>query len=126
MRFGKQNRLRLAKDFNAVRANSTKVDCSAFVFYLSESNTDAKCSRLAVVTSKKVGCAVERNKARRIIRAIFRNCAPAFSRPCDIIVYVRSGWAKFDFAVMQKKFERAASAILDGKISTPNKRAKKI
>lgn len=33
MRFGRQSRLRLSRDFEFARRNSAKADCSAFVFY---------------------------------------------------------------------------------------------
>ena len=107
MRFGKINRLRLAKDFRLVKAEARKAECSAFVFYLRISDGLA-VPRLAVVTSRKVGCAVERNRARRVMREIFRKNAPDFARPCDIIIFVRRGWDKFDFRTLDEKFAKAA------------------
>ena len=111
MRFGKINRLRLAKDFELVKANSTKADCSAFVFYL-RPTPEKEFSRLGVVTSRKVGCAVERNRARRVMREIFRKNAPNFSKACDIIIFMRRGWSKFDFKTLDEKFANAASAAI--------------
>ncbi len=107
MRFGKINRLRLAKDFELVKADSTKADCSAFVFYLRPA-PEREFSRLAVVASRKVGGAVERNRARRAIREIFRKNAPEFKTACDIIVFMRRGWEKFGFHSLDAKFARAA------------------
>ena len=111
MRFGKINRLRLAKDFELVKADSTKADCSAFVFYLCPT-PEKEFSRLGVVTSRKVGCAVERNRARRVMREIFRKNAPNFSKACDIIIFMRRGWSKFDFKTLDEKFANAASAAI--------------
>ena len=56
----------------------------------------------------EVGCAVERNRARRVMREIFRKNAPDFARPCDIIIFVRRGWDKFDFRTLDEKFAKAA------------------
>lgn len=111
MRFGKINRLRLAKDFELVKADSTKADCSAFVFYL-RGTPEKEFSRLGVVTSRKVGCAVERNRARRVMREIFRKNAPNFAKACDIIIFMRRGWSKFDFKTLDEKFANAASAAI--------------
>ena len=113
MRFGKINRLRLAKDFELVKADSTKADCSAFVFYLRPA-PERGFSRLAVVTGR-VGCAVERNRARRIVREIFRKTAPEFETACDIIVFMRRGWEKFDFRALEAKFAKAARRALSQK-----------
>ena len=120
MRFGKINRLRLAKDFELVKADSTKADCSAFVFYLR--NTPEKgFSRLGVVTSRRVGDAVTRNRARRVVREIFRKCAPEFPKACDILVFMRRGWSKFDFETLRSKFMRAAlSSIAKAKDAAPS------
>ena len=110
MHFGRENRVRLAKDFDFLKKNSTKADCSAFVFYLHPSL--AGRPRLAVITSRKLGCAVERNTARRRFRAIFREVAPSLPIPVDILVFVRRGYLKFDFKKLKLKFERAAFELI--------------
>ena len=101
MRFGKENRVRLANDFAFLKQNSRKADCSAFVFYCLPRPENTQ-SRLGLVTSKKVGCAVERNTARRRFRAIFREC-----------VFVRRGYSKFGYAKLLEKFSDAANKIIE-------------
>ena len=64
------------------------------------------------MTSRKVGCAVERNRARRVMREIFRKNAPNFAKACDIIIFMRRGWSKFDFKTLDEKFANAASAAI--------------
>ena len=56
--------------------------------------------------------AVERNRARRVMREIFRKNAPNFSKACDIIIFMRRGWSKFDFKTLDEKFANAASAAI--------------
>ena len=111
MRFGRENRVRLANDFAFLKQKSKKADCSAFVFYCLP-RPENSASRLGLVTSKKVGCAVERNTARRRFRAIFRECAADFAVPCDILVFVRRGYAKFEYAKLREKFRRAAETVI--------------
>jgi len=110
MHFGKESRVRLARDFEFLKKNSTKADCSAFVFYLYPNAQ--KCSRLAVITSKRVGCAVARNLARRRFRAIFRKISPTLSKNVDILVFVRKGYVKFDYQTLEYKFENAAKQLI--------------
>ncbi len=114
MRFGRQNRVRLARDFKFVKLNSAKADCSAFVFYARPA-PENKVSRIAVVASKKTGCAVERNSAKRKFRAIFRECAPDFPQNADILIFVRPGFKKFPYSDLKEKFARAALKLLSEK-----------
>ena len=112
MRFGRDNRVRLERDFAFIRQNAKKADCSAFVFYCLP-RPENGVSRLGLVTGKRVGCAVERNKVRRILRAIFRERAPQFKTSCDILVFARRGCLKFSYAKLSEKFALAAKKILD-------------
>ncbi len=111
MRFGSQNRLRLARDIALVRGKSAKTDCAAFVFYCLP-KPGAQHSRIAIVASKRIGGAVVRNRARRVFREIFRACAPNFKLPCDIMVFVRKNYAASDFRSLSDKFAAAADKSL--------------
>ena len=55
---------------------------------------------------------MERNRTRRVLRAVFRDCAPSFPVSCDILVFVRRGFSKFDYGRLREKFARAAQKIL--------------
>lgn len=46
-------------------------------------------SRLGIVASKKLGGSVARNRAKRLIREIFRRHPPQAGRPVDILVIPR-------------------------------------
>lgn len=111
MRFSRKNRVHLARDFEYIKNNSMKADCSAFVFYALPT-PEKSYSRIAIVASRRVGNAVQRNAARRRMRAVFRECAPKFMVPCDILVFARKAIFKFEYAALKKRFESAAERLL--------------
>jgi ribonuclease P protein component len=52
--------------------------------------SQAPTARLGIVASKKIGDSVRRNRAKRLIREIFRqNPRPAGSRSVDIVIIPR-------------------------------------
>ena len=61
--------LNLNKDFRRAYYRGKSFVSSAIVVYLVK-NRENKC-RVGITTGKKIGCAVERNRARRRIRAAF-------------------------------------------------------
>jgi ribonuclease P protein component len=46
-------------------------------------------SRLGITVTKKVGCAVVRNRAKRLIRETFRTLSERLPRDVDVVVIVR-------------------------------------
>ena len=46
--------------------------------------------RLGLTTSKKIGGAVQRNRARRVLRAAFREILPRFQSGYDIVLVART------------------------------------
>lgn len=50
--------------------------------------------RLGITTGKKVGCAVDRNRARRVVRAAATRLLSGISANCDIVVVCRRAAAE--------------------------------
>jgi len=48
-------------------------------------------TRLGIVASRKTGGAVQRNRAKRLLREVFRKNAGAFPPRVDVVVIVRPG-----------------------------------
>ena len=46
--------------------------------------------RLGITVSKKLGCAVKRNRAKRVITAAFREVSPQISGGYDFVIVARS------------------------------------
>ncbi len=68
--FSKKDRLLKRRDFVRLSANGKKRVNELFVLFYDQSRTNE--SRLGITVSKKVGCAVIRNRVKRICREYFR------------------------------------------------------
>lgn len=66
---------------------------------------------MGITTSKKIGNAVERNRARRIIRAAFRDNLPYLKNGYDFVFVARSRIKHLKStdisAIMSKQFSKA-------------------
>jgi ribonuclease P protein component len=61
-------------------------------------------SRLGVVTSRKVGSAVVRNRARRLLRDVFRHHQHALAGPLDLVLVARPSIAGKPRAQVERDF----------------------
>lgn len=60
--------------------------------------------RLGVVTSRKIGGAVQRTRARRLLRESFRLHQHEFARPIELILVARNSIVGKQFADVEKDF----------------------
>ena len=65
-------------------------------------------SRLGVVTSRKIGNAVVRSRARRLLREVFRRHQHEFAQPLDIVMVARQSIVGKEYAEVERDFEAAA------------------
>jgi ribonuclease P protein component len=68
-------------------------------------------SRMAVVTSKKTGNAVERNRIRRRVRALFRRNKVLLTYPLDILLIAKKEIQTATWRDMQEHYLSAVQAI---------------
>ncbi|HZK38558.1 MAG TPA: ribonuclease P protein component [Clostridia bacterium] len=78
----KQNR-----DFRRLYGRGKSHTHPALVTYVLKNR--AGVCRIGITTGKKLGCAVERNRCRRIIKEAFRQNAPLCSGGWDIVFVAR-------------------------------------
>lgn len=69
------------REFRYLFKKGTSIVNSAFVCYLRPNKR--RVNRLGIVTSKKIGNAVKRSRARRVIREAFRLFEPEIRRDGD-------------------------------------------
>jgi len=61
-------------------------------------------SRLGVITSGKIGNAVVRNRARRLMREVFRLHQHELTQPVDLVLVARQSLTKKRFGDVEKDF----------------------
>ena len=64
-------------------------------------------SRLGVTVSSRVGNAVVRNRVKRLVREIFRQCREALVPPIDLVVIAKPGADALTYAQAATEFTRA-------------------
>ncbi len=81
-------KLKLNKEFRRVYGRGKSNVSPYFVSYIMRQKGDKV--RIGITVSKKIGCAVMRNRAKRLITAAFRDCVGSIKGGCDIVFVVRS------------------------------------
>ncbi|MFO1477699.1 MAG: ribonuclease P protein component [Verrucomicrobiota bacterium] len=96
-------RLKLGRDFSRIRKlGERRVQGCLIANWLAL--PPGSGSRLGVVTSGKIGNAVVRNRARRLMREVFRRHQYEISQPLDLVLVARNSIAGKQFADVESDF----------------------
>jgi ribonuclease P protein component len=99
--FSYAQRLHLQKDFNKVFKKGLKFDSKALKI-LAYINEGQQIRRLGLVTPKKVGTAVIRNRTKRRLREIFRTNKHSLQPGLDLIFISKQETASLDYGSLKK------------------------
>ncbi|MBN1956337.1 MAG: ribonuclease P protein component [Anaerolineae bacterium] len=80
-------RLRRPADFERVRQEGCSLSHPLLVLVVRPSGFD--CTRIGVVASRKIGNAVARNRARRLLRESARHLYPRIASGWDLVLIAR-------------------------------------
>jgi ribonuclease P protein component len=83
-RYGPRRRLRKGAEFDAVFKRGSRLPGRLFLLVVAPSR--ARSDRLGLAVSRKVGGAVARNRARRLLREGFRRLPLATRASIDVVV----------------------------------------
>ena len=103
LRFGRDSRLAQNRDFARVRQQGERLAQGCLIANWNKLPDGAK-PKLGVVTSKKIGGATERSRARRLLRESFRQHQHEFVQPVELVLVARNSIAGKDFADVEKDF----------------------
>jgi ribonuclease P protein component len=101
--FARSARIKQGRDFARVRQRGQRLAFGCLVANWQRLAGDSR-SRLGVVTSAKVGGAVVRSRARRLLRESFRLNQHALAHPVDLVLVARPSIVGKGFGEVEKDF----------------------
>ncbi len=93
-----------------VQRSSARVTTPHFVLLLARRPGSGPC-RLGIVASKKIGGAVARNRAKRLLREVFRLRAALFPAGIDLVVIARPGAPDLTFSAVCREMEGVSGVL---------------
>ena len=98
----KEYRISKTKDYNLVYKNGKKIWGRYIIVYILKNKLGH--NRYGIVTSKKIGKAVTRNKAKRQVRSIISLHMAKIKTSYDIVIIGRHSIGNTDFELVNKDF----------------------
>lgn len=112
--FPKSRRLQRSGDFARLKTEGQRQVAGCLIFNwlpLSATPPDSRGSnrttQVGVVTSRAVGRAVDRNRARRLLREAFRQHQHELSQPTRLVLVARQSITRRSFAAVERDFLQA-------------------
>jgi len=103
--------VRKRSEFERIQRSGARVNTERFVLILSAQSEPTAAARLGITASRRIGGAVARNRAKRLVRAAFRATEELFPTGLDLVVVVRKPLGELKLAAVVEEWRGAASAI---------------
>lgn len=103
LKFGRAMRIKQGRDFSQVRQEGQRLVYGCMIANWRKLPEESS-HRLGLVTSGKIGNAVVRNRARRLLREAFRLHQHDLLQPVDLVLVARNSIAEKGFVEVEKDF----------------------
>jgi ribonuclease P protein component len=104
----KSARLRKRSEFIRLASAQNKTSVRGFLVVWSQN--DFSMPRLGITASKKIGCAVVRNRVKRLLREFFRNHRSCIV-PVDINIIARRDSALMTYSEVERELSKVVRLI---------------
>src|SRR5208283_5001879 len=103
LRLTRASRLAQSRDFARVRQQGERLAQGCLIANWHKL-PDGAAPRLGVVTGKRIGGAIERSRARRLLRESFRQHQHELAQPVELVLVARNSIARRGFAEVERDF----------------------
>mgnify|MGYP001555717364 CR=1 FL=1 len=103
LKFGRAMHIKQGRDFSRVRQEGQRLVLGCMIANWRKLAPEST-HRLGLVTSGKIGNAVVRNRARRLLREAFRRHQHDLTQPVDLVLVARNSIVGKGFADVEKDF----------------------
>src|SRR5215469_14187911 len=103
LKFGRAMRIKQGRDFSRTRLEGQRLVYGCLIANWRRISIGST-SRIGVVTSGKLGNAIVRNRARRLLREAFRIHQHDLSQPVDLVLVARASITGKGFMDVEKDF----------------------
>lgn len=103
LRFARAARIKQGRDFARVRQAGERLVIGCLIANWQRLPAGS-ASHLGVVTARRIGCAVVRNRARRLMRETFRLHQYDLAAPVDLVLVARPSIVGKGFAAVERDF----------------------
>ncbi len=107
-RLTRARRLRKPWQFAATTRKGQRLFTRHFLVFVRATREAA--ARLGITVSRKVGCAVRRNRIKRLVREVFRQATASTADPIDIVVIARPGISLPTYVEVDQELASALAA----------------
>ena len=104
-RFPKSSRLRKRGEFLRVQGGGRKIHTDSFLVFVLPQD-EPGTTRVGVTASRKLGGAVQRNRAKRLVREAFRRHRLLFPGGLDIVFVAKKSAVAVDYDQVVREIEK--------------------
>jgi ribonuclease P protein component len=102
----RSSRIKATGDFARTRAQGQRFTSGCLILNFAERPSGSQ-SRVGVITSRKIGEAVVRSRARRLLRETFRLHQHELARPVDMVLVARASIVGKKYADVERDYLKA-------------------
>lgn len=103
--------VRKRAEFERIQRGGERVQTARFVLIFARNPEPGAPARLGITASRKIGGAVVRNRAKRLVRAAFRQTLDLFAPGVDLVVIVRRSLTGSVLADVVAEWRGARNAV---------------
>jgi len=103
--------VRKRSEFERIQSSGSRVNTDRFVLILARGTDAPPRARLGITASRRIGNAVARSRAKRLVREAFRLTSDLFPPGLDLVVIVRRPLGDVKLQAVVEEWRSAASTI---------------